>query len=864
MKSVFALMGIALSLLAFEEVNILKSIHFTGNEYFMPGTLDCWNVDACDIEFNPIKVLKGEAPDGGNAVRINIPQGEVFRQQNIYLVAGEKYRFGGFVRTSGFNTPTSSIRVWNNGWTKELISPEIPADTHGKWVKIEKEGIMPTSPNGRYTYGIYAKTPSGTLDFACPYLIPLSEKALAGSKVDQEETLMLNRIVPVYPLLMKIDVAAPSMRFFVSTFLEKEETAYRLGVQTRMKADAEWSPIAYYEFGKDQLVDTKLGKLPLGDGKLRVALYEKAGNVQVTSNEYDIRVIQTPPKANLKRLNNMVHEILDVPLKNGETIFDNPRDGWVFIGFDKPYPAAKAYLDGDNKPIVLYREDEPSDTMRLLPLGKHSLRIESAPEGGRLLIRSVAQIMLYPLAIHEKKDINNFRYDLPFFRKHLLHSINFFDTETWLPKTPYQLKIDAEVAERGLKITGSRWLFAHEKQSELDKMEEAIRNNPTLQRNWGITIDELALTSSPNRINATAEALWRMTDMEKRVYLWCCGVTNAFFSIPRLHHNLLSAGSNVSQSEGKIFLETYVGTRRTEADVEKYLEYIPKHLEIARKLTPDAGERFMMLMSGYTTPEVWNINNYPEADIKVLFDRFFNILATDPRMDGLYGMGCYSIGHTDEELVRWIGKLMRYYCVEGGTEPLSKKYGFKYNPGHLKDGDFEEGFKHWTIEPAEQDGIQLKKLTGYGRNIQCRKGIPSGHGDTVALFTRSVKAPNRLSQKAVGLTPGKLYCLSFMTVDYDDYLKPNNKHLEVVFNATISDAELIPEVCCKRVFPIAWGGKGDTRPGTPEKIIQRIVFRAQKETATITFSDWSSDTEAGGPAGVHRIINWIGVKPYFQ
>ena len=863
MKIVTAIMCVCLGLFAFEETNILKSVGFTGNPNFMPGTLDCWNVDGCDTEYEPIKLLKGEGPDGVNAVRINIPKGEVFRQQNITLVPGERYRFGGYIRTSGFKTPTSSIRVWNSGWTKELISPELPRDTNGKWVKIEVEGVMPTSPNGRYTYGIYAKTPSGTLDFACPYLIPLSEKALAGSKVEQVDTLVLKRIVPVYPLLMKIDVAAPSMRLFISNFLEKEEAAYRLGVQTRMEKDAEWSPVAYYEFGKDRLVDADLGKLPLGYGKLRAAIYEKEGGAEVAFNEYDIRVIQVPPKANLKRLNNMVHEILDIPLKNGETTFENPREGWVFIGFDKPYPNAKAYLDGGEKPVVLYRDDEPSDTMRLLPHGKHTLRIEGAPEGGRLLVRAVAQIMLYPLAIYGKTDFNNFRYDLPFFRKHLLHSFNLFNTGGWLPKDPFSLQIDEEIADRGIKITGSRWLFVHESQLEVDKMAEAIRNNATLQRNWGLTIDELAINSSPNKIIATADALWKMTDMEKRVYLWCCGVTNAFFSAPLIFQNLLSAGSNVSRSEGKIFLETYVGTQRNEADVEKYLAYIPKHLEVARRLTPDAAERFMMLMSGYTTPEVWNINNFPEADIKVLFDRFFNLLATDPRMDGLYGMGCYSIGHTDEELVRWIGKLMRYYCVEGGTEPLSQKYGFKYNPGHLRDGDFEEGFKHWTVEAAEPDGIQHKTLKAYGSQIQWRIGV-QGVGNNVALFTRSAKAPNRLSQKAVGLTPGKLYCLSFMTVDYDDYLKPANKHLQVVFNADISDAELIPEVCCTRAFPPQWGGNGDTKPGTPEKIIRRIVFRAKAETATVTFSDWASSTEPGGPIGGRRVINWIGLKPYYE
>ena len=75
MKIVTAIMCACLGLFAFEEVNILKSVGFTGNPDFMPGTLDCWNVEGSDIEYGPIKVLKGEGPDGVNAVRINIPIG---------------------------------------------------------------------------------------------------------------------------------------------------------------------------------------------------------------------------------------------------------------------------------------------------------------------------------------------------------------------------------------------------------------------------------------------------------------------------------------------------------------------------------------------------------------------------------------------------------------------------------------------------------------------------------------------------------------------------------------------------------------------------------------------------------------------
>ena len=855
----------AATLPAFEEVNILKNVDFEGDYELLPGRIPCWSIDQAAATENPMVLLPGEGPGGKNAMRVNIDKGEVLRQPNAFLVAGERYRLGAYIRTSGLKTPKSYLCVWNTGWTKAINSSDIPNDTHGEWVKIEGEGVLGESPNGTYNFGLYAKTPVGTIDIACPYLIPLSEKALKGSRIDDPKELDLSRIIPVRPLLMKIDADDPQMTFYVPGLKNSELASCELGVRTKMAGQADFSAWKNVDIDQSRMVLTKLGNLPQTDGTLQVAVFKKDSREVVFENEYAIRVIKIPPKASLKRLNNMVGEILDTELKNGDVTFVNPREGWVFIGFDKPYRDTTATLDGATEPIVFYRDGEPSDTMRLLTLGEHTLHIENAPaDGGRLLIRSVAQIMLYSLDIAPKLDYANFRYDMDFWKKHLLHSVNIFDTEVWLPTSGHQLAVDKEVTSRGMKILGSHGLFRKENINEIDKLVNTIRTNPTLLRNWGLTLDEISINDNATTMLATCEALWKLTDLDKRVYTWCYSRISEKTFNPRIQQNLLSACSNVSRGEGKIFLETYVGTKRTEAEMVKDLEGIPVHLDIARRMTSDAAERFMMLMSGYTTPECWCINNYPAADIKVVFDRFFNILATDPRMVGLYGMGCYSIWHTDEEIVRWVGKLMRHYCVEGKTESLAEKYGFKYIPGHLQDGDFEEGFKHWNVEAAEPEAIVHKTVPGYGGNkYQWRIGRENGLGDMVALFTKSANKPNRLSQTATGLTPGKLYCLTFMSMDYDDFLKPQNKHLDYVFNAEISDAEIIPNVTSTRHFPIRWYGTGDAAPGTPEKAIHRVVFRAKKDTATITFTEWKSSTEAGGPAGARRMINWIGLHPYY-
>ncbi len=846
-------------LFAFEEVNILRNTDF---EVMEGDYLPYWSIGPIGgVQVGDfLNVLPGEAPDGGNALRITFDgRLDTLRQLKIKLVAGERYRFGAFVRTSGLETPIADLRVWNAGWQGELISKiQLPRDTHGEWVRVEGEGVMPESNKnvfpygGFYTYGMYAKLAKGHVDFACPYLIPLTEAALAGSSVPDFKGRAFYRVVPVRPLLWKIPANDLRMTFFIPGIPDRPDDELadcECAIQVRMAGEdafSEWRR-ASIDAAKTATID--LGPLPLGEGALRAALVPKGGTTPLYQNEYAIRVIPPPPQMALKRRNNLVSDILETELRNGETTFVNPRDGWVFIGFDQPYPGTTAILDNDAEPVIVPRDGEPSDTMRLLAAGPHTLRIANAPTaGGRLSIRTAPQLMLYALDIAPQLDIADFRYDLPFFKRHFLHAINVFGAEHWVPASDFHLAIDRELASRGTKILGSEHLILVD---DIEGFVEKIRNNPSLKRNWGVNLDEMLITD-PGALTGISEMLWNLGAIEKRVNVWSCGIMGEKTFLPNYQQNMLAATSNVARSEGKLLLETYIGTKRTEAELDKLLENYARHLELSRRMTPDAATRFMMVMSGYTTPEDWCINNYPSADIKVAFDRFFRMLATDPRMDGLHGTGCYSIFHCDEELVRWIGRLIRHYCVDGNTDSLAEKYGFTYLPGHLLDGDFEEGFAHWQPEPAEPESLVVKNIPGFAVDVQCRHTAP-GEGDNVALFTRSAKAPNRLVQVATGLAPGRLYCLSFVVVDYDSLLDRGRPAQRAALDAMVSDAEILPEATTTRVWP---------RRDMP-KTMRRIVFRAKKDTATITLSDWTGDDEPGGPTGARQALNWIGLRPYY-
>jgi len=304
-------------------------------------------------------------------------------------------------------------------------------------------------------------------------------------------------------------------------------------------------------------------------------------------------------------------------------------------------------------------------------------------------------------------------------------------------------------------------------------------------------------------------------------------------------------------------METYISSSKNAEEVEKYMMLLNHHVRYAEKCIPDAKSRLSFMMSGYISAGAWNINIYPESDIKYSMDYFFWKFATDPELKGIFAIGCYDINNCDEERVRWIGKLMRHYCVEGRTDRLAEKYGITCNPGHLKNCDFDDKFQNWTAVPAEADTLKPWYRRHYGALMQLRQSETGGLGDHAALFVRSQKAPNKLFQTAKNLIPGKKYSLHFVTADPEDVAKAKEVKETFVFNVDISDAEIVPEL--GYVFKKRFNSK--TRPMICN---HKVVFIPKKSEVTITFHDWKNDKEPGEASGSKRILNFVNLTPYFE
>ncbi|MDD4098553.1 MAG: hypothetical protein PHC30_07265, partial [Lentisphaeria bacterium] len=300
----------------------------------------------------------------------------------------------------------------------------------------------------------------------------------------------------------------------------------------------------------------------------------------------------------------------------------------------------------------------------------------------------------------------------------------------------------------------------------------------------------------------------------------------------------------------------------TLTEMEEYLDGFRDYVTDGARLVDDPAGKMMMIMTGLIAHGRWNVYTFPEVDIKYFFDRYFHLLANAPEFQGLFGFGCYNIAHTDEETVRWITTIMRHYGIEGRRDLLSETYGFTYLPGHLQNGDFRDGLDGWLASPAEDGAITAQTLPGYGGDHQHRRrdARVKNIGDTVALLTRNAQKPNRLSQTAVNLTPGKLYTLNFAVADLSDIREKAAEPPDMLLRATITPADIIPEKSFVHHWPTA------NKPKSKNVAIDshRILFRALAPEVAISFTDWESERAAGAPAGQQLALNFISLRPYFE
>lgn len=800
-----------------------------------------WDVSGSNVSCNPTG-----GPGKTGAVVFSNPAGlkgisSFCRQYDLRLSAGETYKLSAFIKTRGFKSAHPGVIVIDNGWYKEYGLTSFPESTNG-WQRLEQTFVLQASKNDVYGAVIFALDYVGEIQFAQVKLEAISPGALANSA---QSPLLLEqtrpRLVAWAPLLNAVPLADPKLTFRLFGQPERVLTAYDCvgtidGNEVRKRPLAAWNTL-------------DLSGLAAGDHRLEVAIVERATGVRAFSATHAI-TLAAFPKVDIsahRRLNNLAVEVLAKPLSATSAPqrfdFTTARDGWVFIKAETKAEAPALRVRLDNRDTVLTAATARHEAFREVRAGKHSLVVKGVDAGGKIVVRSIAEVFNYP-ACGSSQVPQNGKYDWDFHVKHV------FPAVTTLNGGNIPEEHRAEVRRLGLK-----WLANVGTTDPKDAADLVSRmsESPGMTAPWydGFTADEQFFGNAA--LVPYTEALRLLPNPENRlIYTWIVGKPGQ----PGLHHDFISASLNASRGRGRLLFEIYCASRPSEQDAARYLnDRLVDTMTRVAEYFPNAAAGTGMILGNFNQIPIISLDVDPAVDYKYYLDMQMQLLATHPRLKDVAMTGYWGSYYDDEELYRWSMRLLRHYCVEGRTEMLSQSYGYRYSPGHLSNCDFAEGLKGWTAAPA--DALRADRFAGYGSNSQRRWGGDGGAGDTFCVFKRGAGGPSTLTQTATGLTPGKVYTLQFVTADYKDMVArkvaPKQHRLRAVLGG---GAVVIPEKSYVYVDSRTSGEKAND--GLVRINLHHVRFRATAPSFQVTFTD------AEAEPGTETALNYVMLKPYFE
>lgn len=781
----------------------------------------------------PAIVLKGDGTKLGSVSA---------RQEGMILVAGETYRLSAYVKTQGFESRYAGLVVHNSGWTSAVGITKFPADS--EWTFLEKTFTLMPSKNKEYGVAMFAVNLTGELHFADIKLEAVSEAARQGSS-SQMAVIALPRLVPLQPLLNRIPRANPELTFKCFGALPDAREAYQCDVAIEGNSTA----TQVVPVGKDGQVVVKLAGLACGDYSLKATVRHRNSQKTVLESVYPISIVDLPTidRSKIRPLNNLVAEVLNEPVGAAAQSFTfaNPRDGWVFVAVTGAKPAADLAVKIDDRDTVITAATDRLEAFRELPMGEHRITVSGAGGEARLVVRSIPEIFNYPPCVNSFVKENG-SYDWDFMKKHILYAVTTLNGGR-LPDEAL-----GEAKGRGLK-----WLAnfgvgrpVAEPEALSDRMEKhAGMTEPQYD---GFTSDELFFNNVT--IGNYAQTLRLLRNPEHRlVYTWIVGKP----SLRSLHTDFMSACLNVSKGRGRLLFEAYCHPQADEQAAAAYLDnMIGETMRRFNAYFPNAAAGTGIIFGNFNQIPIISLEHNPEVDFKYYLDMQVNLIANSPDFQNLATTGYWGTYYGDEELVRWSFMLMRHYAVEGNREMLSARYGFKYKPGFVVNGDFADGTNGWTLSPAAEGAIRTHTIPGYGKNSQGRWGAGRA-GDTMCVLTRNAGKPNRLSQTAQGLVVGKAYCLQFVTADLKDLTAKKYNPRRYGIRAELEGAEVLADKSFVHIDRRN-SGRYKHNDNVAKINLHRIVFRATSPTQVVAFTDEEAT------AGEELLLNFVQLKPYLE
>lgn len=558
-----------------------------------------------------------------------------------------------------------------------------------------------------------------------------------------------------------------------------------------------------------------------------------------------------------RTLNNFVTELLNINIKptqwQREYAFFNPRTGWIFVASTadvKSSDRLRITLDAEDTPLILHEKGKTKtlEAMRLLPAGKHTLRVhvEGKATPKTLVVRAIPEIGWVTLQNWE------------LMQKHgIQHSVNLL-VDYGRARQPEHEQYVQPWAD-----AGKQWLvmckvpgFTTEKSVTLQDSQkywaEVLTQNP---QRTGFLADEIAATQPGHEesfpVWAEAVRNLKRTYPDRSAYIYCCGP----ILIEAEAVSLRPVFDALKETAGKLVLEAYLTEKPTrEAALAHLRSRLQDETMVLEKVYPDFARHTVLAVGAFDRfgPE---LNACPHTDFRVFLDMQLQLIATDPGWRNLYGIQPYLTYHMTEETQRWFGKLLRHYCIEGKTDLLSKEYGWKYMLDHIDSPDFAEGtYGYWNL--SDETSMKHKVMLGLPY-MQGRYDVDTHEnllqGSSFLWTKRKADSPNVFSQEVRNLQPGKGYSVKMWVGDHND-LKTKQT---IASSIIVENAELIPEK------DVTWFYGIGVINGEYFTHYYR-VFRARGSTARLLISDWADAKNPGGPIGQELIYNFIEVQPYLE
>ena len=819
-----------------EGENLLVNGDFTADQIDFPGF---WNPSSRkNVVYDSTGGLEKKASIGLKSIG-DVPVSVKVRQQGVILVPGEKYKLSGYVKTKGCKSLVAGFVLHNDDWTSSEGFVNLPADSD--WTFKEKVFTLFPSKSKEYGLAMFAEKLTGEIYFADLKLEALSEKARKGS-ISLMSMTAEPRLVPLQPLLNNVPHSKAEILFRLFGTLPDKEIAYKCFITI----DGKPLPQQAAPVIKDRNILVKFAGLACGDHVLKVALRHDKTQETFFENTYPISVIDVPEidRSKIKSLNNLVAEVLNESLAKTPALqsftFVNPRDGWVFIALSASNkPASDLTVKIDDRETVITANTDRLEAFRELPMGEHRITVSGNYNDANLLVHSIPEILDYPPCCDSFVKENG-SYGWDFMKKHILYAVTTLDGGI-LPGRALD-----EAKARGLRWLANFGINPVDKPAAVASRIE--KSNGMRQPQYdGTTIDELYFGRSA--IDTYTKALQLLDNPENLlIYTWIVGKP----TIRSIHTDFISTALNVARGRGRLLYEAHCYPLATEKAAAAYLDnMIGEPIRRFNAFFPNAIAGTGVIFGNYTQIPIMALDNDPEVDYKYYLDMQVNLIANSPDFKNLATTGYWGTYYGDEEMVRWSFMLMRHYAVEGHRDMLSERYGLKYKPGFLSNGDFSDGTNHWICKPAVQGSISTKKIPGYGTNSQGRLGRV-GAGDTVCIMTRNGNKPNNISQTAHGLEVGKAYCLQFVTADYNDAIGKKYNPRKYGIDVKLDGAEILPDKGYVHI------DKRKKNSDVGKINLNRIIFHATAPTLVVTFDDEKAIK------GEKLMINYVQLKPYLE